>query len=103
MQVQIRTSEEVRDWFYRHGVSVADWARAHGYSATIVAAVLAGRSKGSRGQGHRVSIALGLKPALESIEPSPLDAQVSKTESADQISKPESKQSVPSKEGISMK
>ena len=90
MQAQIRTSEEVRDWFYRHGVSVADWARAHGYSATIVAAVLAGRSKGSRGQGHRVSVALGLKPAIESIEPSPLDAQSFKTESGGQGMKPES-------------
>lgn len=97
MQVQIRTSEEVRDWFYRHGVSVADWARAHGYSATIVAAVLAGRSKGSRGQGHRVSVALGLKPALELIEPSPLDAQAFKTESGDQNSKSESQRSDQSK------
>jgi len=97
MQAQIRTSEEVRDWFYRHGVSVADWARAHGYSATIVAAVLAGRSKGSRGQGHRVSVALGLKPAVESIEPSPLDARVSKSESRDQIIKPEPQRSEQSK------
>jgi|GEM_PF-1998679 len=97
MQAQIRTSEEVRDWFYRHGVSVADWARAHGYSATIVAAVLAGRSKGSRGQGHRVSVALGLKPALESIEPSPLDAPPLKTESGDQNSKSASQRSEQSK------
>ena len=97
MQAQIRTSEEVRDWFYRHGVSVADWARAHGYSATIVAAVLAGRSKGSRGQGHRVSVALGLKPALESIEPSPLDARPLKTESGDQNSKSASQRSEQSK------
>lgn len=97
MQAQIRTSEEVRDWFYRHGVSVADWARAHGYSATIVAAVLAGRSKGSRGQGHRVSVALGLKPALESIEPSPLDARPLKTELGDQNSRSESQRSGQSK------
>ena len=97
MQAQIRTSEEVRDWFYRHGVSVADWARAHGYSATIVAAVLAGRSKGSRGQGHRVSVALGLKPALEPIEPSPLDSQVGKTESGDQNIKSEPQRSEQSK------
>ena len=97
MQAQIRTSEEVRDWFYRHGVSVADWARAHGYSATIVAAVLAGRSKGNRGQGHLVSVALGLKPALGSIEPSPLDAQFLKTESGDQDIKSESQRSEQSK------
>jgi gp16 family phage-associated protein len=97
MQAQIRTSEEVRDWFYRHGVSVADWARAHGYSATIVAAVLAGRSKGSRGQGHRISVALGLKPAVESIEPSPLDARVSSAASRDQTIKPEPQRSEHSK------
>lgn len=97
MQAQIRTSEEVKDWFYRHGVSVADWARAHGYSATIVAAVLAGRSKGSRGQGHRVSVALGLKPAIKSVEPSPLDPQASKTESGDRNIKSESQRSKQSK------
>ena len=97
MHAQTRTSEEVRDWFYRHGVSVADWARAHGYSATIVAAVLAGRSKGNRGQGHLVSVALGLKPALGSIEPSPLDAQFLKTESGDQDIKSESQRSEQSK------
>ena len=97
MHAQTRTSEEVRDWFYRHGVSVADWARAHGYSATIVAAVLAGRSKGNRGQGHLVSVALGLKPALGSIEPSPLDGQFLKTESGDQDIKSESQRSEQSK------
>ena len=56
-------AQEIRDNFATHGISVCDWARAHGFSESLVYAVLAGRNKASRGQSFKIAVALGLKPA----------------------------------------
>ena len=55
------SSKEIRDNFAKHGISVCDWARAHGFSESLVYAVLAGRNKASRGQSFKIAVALGLK------------------------------------------
>ena len=55
------SAKEVRDNFAKHGISVCDWARAHGFSESLVYAVLAGRNKASRGQSFKIAVALGLK------------------------------------------
>ena len=54
--------EELRFAFEQTGISVSDWAAAHGFRRENVYAVLSGRSKGRRGQSHRIATALGLKP-----------------------------------------
>lgn len=51
-----------RDQFFMRGESVADWARANGFSCTAVYQVLSGRCLASRGDSHRIAVALGLKP-----------------------------------------
>ena len=56
-------AQEIRDNFARHGISVCDWARAHGFSESLVYAVISGRNKASRGQSFKIAVALGLKPA----------------------------------------
>jgi len=56
-----RTLAEVRDWFFDEGLTVSDWARQHGLRPDAVYALLAGRTRGKRGQAHRVALALGLK------------------------------------------
>lgn len=56
-----RSLEEVRDQFRASGVSVSDWARARGFSRGLVYQVLQGNVKGSRGAGHHIAVALGLK------------------------------------------
>jgi len=56
-----RTREEVRDAFAGHGVTVAAWAQAHGFKTDSVYAVLLGRTRGTRGDSHRIALALGLK------------------------------------------
>lgn len=56
-------AQEVRENFAKHGLSVCDWARAHGFSESLVYAVLAGRNKASRGQSFQIAVALGLKEA----------------------------------------
>ncbi|MGC3987826.1 MAG: DNA-binding protein [Pseudorhodoferax sp.] len=50
-----------RQRFYDQGVSVVDWAREHGFDVHLVYGVLSGRSRASRGESHRIAIALGLK------------------------------------------
>lgn len=54
--------EQLRSAFEQAGVSVSDWAAAHGFRRENVYAVLSGRAKGRRGQSHRIAAALGLKP-----------------------------------------
>lgn len=58
---QARLSE-VRLAFVQRGESIADWAVRHNFRPQMVYAVLAGRNKGLRGEGHRIAVALDLKP-----------------------------------------
>lgn len=48
----------------RCGVSVAEWARKHSVSPTVVRGVLSGSLKGRRGQAHKVAVLLGIKDGL---------------------------------------
>lgn len=53
--------EQVQNEFTRRGVSVAAWARAHGFSPALVYRVLRGEQPCLRGQCHRIAVALSLK------------------------------------------
>jgi gp16 family phage-associated protein len=68
----LRTVDEARAWLDRHGVSVSEWARAHGFPPTVVFAVLSGRTRGRWGQAHRVAVALRIKQAASASELDPL-------------------------------
>lgn len=57
----LRTPDEVRRDFETRGMSVATWARRHGYSPFGVYDVLLGRTKGLRGESHNIAVALGIK------------------------------------------
>ena len=52
---------QIRQFFVEDGVSVAELARAHGFSLPLVYAVLQGRNQATRGESHRIAVALGLK------------------------------------------
>lgn len=67
-----RTAPEARAWLERHGVTVSDWARAHGFEPSVVFALLSGRTHGRRGQAHLAAVALGLKGPAPNDEESPL-------------------------------
>lgn len=60
----LRTPIEARQWFFDHGVSITEWARSHGYSREVVYALLAGRTRGARGEAHHAAVELGLKPRV---------------------------------------
>lgn len=61
--------ETVRKIFENEGISVTDWARKRGFRREDVYAVLNGRSKGTRGKGHVIAVALGIKPKPDGNNP----------------------------------
>lgn len=65
MTKHTQTREEVLAAFEAQGLSVTEWAAAHGFRREDVYAVLGGRTRGRRGKAHRISVALGIKPSVE--------------------------------------
>ena len=56
-----KTAEQVQREFREAGISVAEWARVHGFDRNAVVDVLRGHRQGNFGEAHRVAVALGLK------------------------------------------
>ena len=56
-----RTPEEARAELRRKGVSVTQWAVSNGFSPNLVFEVLANRRRPTRGQTHKIAVALGIK------------------------------------------
>jgi gp16 family phage-associated protein len=56
-----KNRNQVKAQFVSEGVSIAEWARVHGFNCLTVYRVLAGKVKGKRGEAHRIAVALGLK------------------------------------------
>lgn len=61
MLMKPKTPDEVRREFREAGVSVAEWARTHGFNRMTVVDLLRGTCKGNFGESHRAAVALGLK------------------------------------------
>lgn len=57
----LRTPQEIRAEWLRKGLGQNEWARKHGFNPVTVSQVLNGKNNGSRGQGHKIAIALGIK------------------------------------------
>lgn len=58
----LKTADQVRAEFERKGLSVAEWARRHDVSRSLVYEILSGRrTVFRRGDTHRVAVLLGLK------------------------------------------
>ena len=55
------TVQEARKQFRLRGISVAQWARQHGFNPTLVYQVLRSENVPARGQSHKIAVALGLK------------------------------------------
>jgi gp16 family phage-associated protein len=56
--------EQKRQEFARSGVSIRQWALAHGYPAHLVYQVLSGRKRCLRGKSHAIAVRLGLKAGV---------------------------------------
>lgn len=59
--------EQVLEWFEIEGLTVMGWAKKHHFHPQNVYAVLAGRSRGRRGEAHEIAKALRMKPAKSDI------------------------------------
>jgi len=57
----LRTPEQVRAFFETNGISMADWARARGFSVRLTRLVAAGKRRCLRGQSHQIAVELGMK------------------------------------------
>ena len=55
--------DRVKKRFQAEGISIAEWSRVNGFSVVMVYRVLAGSAKGTRGESHKIAVALGLKKA----------------------------------------
>lgn len=62
MEILPELIKQAKTNFFMEGRSVADWARENNFHQDLVYAVLNGRSKGLRGESHRIAVRLGLKP-----------------------------------------
>jgi len=71
MSDRLLTAQEARNWFYLEGTSVTDWARERGFPRQAVYAVLSGKSRCTRGRGHRIAVALGMKRSADGLTPHP--------------------------------
>ncbi|WP_374046476.1 DNA-binding protein [Massilia antarctica] len=59
-----RTAEDVlRDFSFR-GISVAEWARSHGFTPSLVYQVLRSSNTPARGKSHSIAVQLGMKTGI---------------------------------------
>lgn len=59
--VRVKTPAQAREDFNRKGMSIAKWAKDHGFTKSLVYEVLSGRKKCHRGDSHKVAVLLGMK------------------------------------------
>lgn len=57
------TADQVKAKFLREGRTFSAWAIERGYAPQKVYLVLNGQLKATRGKGHEIAVALGLKEA----------------------------------------
>jgi len=55
------TPEQVKDKFRNEGKTFRAFAHEHGFPEMQVYRVMNGTIKGTRGRGHKIAVALGLK------------------------------------------
>jgi len=60
----LKTTAQVMDDFEKRGLSIAAWAREHGFKPDRVYQVLSGKHKPLRGESHRIAVTLHLKVGL---------------------------------------
>lgn len=66
---KLRTHAEARAWLDYQGISVSQWSREHGFSASLVRQILDGRKRCLRGQSHNIAVALGMKEGIPTDRP----------------------------------
>ena len=60
----IKTRQEVLEEFDLKGQPIALWTQQNAFHPANVYAVLTGKTRGKRGEAHRIAVALGLKRGI---------------------------------------
>lgn len=55
------TASQFRESLRKNGVTLKEWAEKRGYDPQYCSRVLNGMVKGSRGKGHEIAVAMGIK------------------------------------------
>lgn len=56
-----QSADNFRKSLIDQGISLKDWAESRGYHPEYCSRVLCGLVKGTRGKGHEIAVAMGLK------------------------------------------
>lgn len=72
-ETKLRTPAEAKAWIQFQGLSIAEFSRQRGFSAPLVREVLAGRKPATRGQAHKIAVALGIKRGAINDQPASAD------------------------------
>jgi gp16 family phage-associated protein len=75
----VKTPDQARAWLDFHGISMAQWAREHGFGTSLVRQVLAGKKRGLRGQSHNIAVALGMKAGVPTTRPGRASAKADRS------------------------
>lgn len=67
-------AQAARDRFEASGTNISEWARARGFSVSLVQSVLAGNRACRRGDSHAIAVALGMKPQVSPPQPLPVES-----------------------------
>ena len=59
----LRSPDEARAELEKQGVSIYEWSQLHGFTYSAVRRVLSGGHRCRFGVGHKIAVALGMKPA----------------------------------------
>jgi len=70
-RIKAKTPDQVLDELRYHGMSIADWARDHGYKYKTVYEVISGDRQCLRGKSHDIAVALGMKNGIPRKRPKP--------------------------------
>lgn len=58
---RLKTPEQAKQELRDHGISISEWARQNGFSASTVYYVINGKRPALYGESHKVAVALGIK------------------------------------------
>ena len=59
-----QAANDFRKSLIDQGISLKDWAESRGYNPEYCSRVLTGIVKGTRGKGHDIAVAMGIKADL---------------------------------------
>jgi len=58
---KLRTPQDIRQEWFRKGITQGQWARENGFACSAVSQVMNGQNSCRKGTGHKIAVTLGIK------------------------------------------